>query len=103
MFCYLDDHLDIHWAQHKVMKYFNGSCMFVFTNNGPVVNWVFLQAKFHPELDSEQIEQTEDSTEEEARRKALFAKSHEMIQKHNSDPKGKPQMAHNHISAMVFI
>ena len=61
------------------------------------MNWVFLQAKFHPELDSE------DSTEEEARRKALFAKTHEMIKKHNSDPKGKPQMAHNHISAMVFI
>ena len=42
-FCFvLDDHLDIHWAQHKVMEYFNGSCMFVFTHNGPVVNWVFL-------------------------------------------------------------
>ena len=61
------------------------------------MNWVFLQAKFHPELDSE------DSTEDEARRKAIFAKTHEMIKKHNSDPKGKPQMAHNHISAMVFI
>ena len=59
------------------------------------MNWVFLQAKFHSELDSE------DSTEEETRRKVLFAKTHEMIKKHNSDPKGKPQMAHNHISAMV--
>ena len=37
--CYLDDHLDIHWAQHKVMKYFNGNCMFVFTHN-LVLLWI---------------------------------------------------------------
>ena len=63
------------------------------------ISWklLFLQAKFHPELNSE------DSAEEEARRKALFAKTHEIIKKHNSDPQGKPQMAHNHISAMVRI
>ena len=70
--------------------------MQIILSSFSLVNCCFFQAKYHPELDSEV------STEEEARRKALFAKTHEMIQKHNSDPKSKPQMAHNHISAMVF-
>ena len=90
---FIDDHLDKHWAEHKVKYSIENRLLFFLIFK----LLFFFQAKYHPELDSE------DSTEEEARRKALFANTHEMIQKHNSDPKGKPQMAHNHISAMVFI
>ena len=45
-----------------------------------------------------------DSPEEETVRKAHFATAHEVIQKHNSDPKATDRwghLAHNQFSAMV--
>ena len=55
---------------------------------------MFLKAKFHPEIDS---------PEEESVRKAQFAKTHKMIEEHNSDPEATHQLTHNHFSAMVCI
>jgi hypothetical protein len=42
-----------------------------------------------------------ESPEEEAIRKAQFAKTHKMIQEHNNDPEATFHLAHNHFSAMV--
>ena len=53
---------------------------------------IYKQAKYHPDLES---------PEEEAELKARFAKTDEMIQKHNSDPNVKHHIGHNHFSTMV--
>jgi hypothetical protein len=42
-----------------------------------------------------------ESPEEETELKARFAKTDEMIEKHNSDPNAKHHIGHNHFSTMV--
>ena len=48
-----------------------------------------------------QFDLTFDSAEEDAVRKAIFAKTDAMINQHNADPEATFQMGHNLFSSMV--
>ena len=84
------------WEQHKVQNT-NPKFIFrlIFRENIIRVGGFLFQAKHHPDLDADY------SPREENERKGNFIKTHEMIEKHNSNPEATPKLAHNHISAMV--
>ena len=56
---------------------------------------LFISGETSSELDADY------SPGEENERKGHFIKTHEMIEKHNSNPEATPKLAHNHLSALV--